>query len=265
MKFYFKLFVFISFILGQLIIAQTKINVLSYNIHHGEGTDGIVDLIRIADIIKNVDADFVALQEVDKGVERSFCIDIADSLAKLTGMYSSFFKNINFQGGEYGNAILSRHKILLDTNYHYKMLNNNEQRGLLVTKILYNADTLYFMNTHIDYRKEDAERLLNMAQLKEICLTLQNYPIIICGDFNDLPNSNTIKSISEYFTDVSTINKLLTFSSDKPEIKIDYIMVRDNDNNNLIQSKIRPISVKTIQSNASDHLPIFCELIFTKL
>ena len=265
MKNYLKLFGIIFLITGQFLIAQSKINVLSYNIHHGEGTDGVIDLIRIADLIKNVNADFVALQEVDNGVERTHGINIADSLAKLTGMYYSFYKNISYQGGEYGNAILSRHKILTDTNYHYKMLNNNEQRGLLVTKILFNADTLYFMNTHIDYRQEDTERLLNMGQLKEICLTLQNYPIILCGDFNDSPHSNTIKSISEYFTDVSTINKLLTFSSDKPEVKIDYILIRDNENNPLIKCKIRPTALKTVQSNASDHLPIFTELIFTTM
>ncbi len=265
MKNYFKILGIIFFVAGQLLIAQTKINVLSYNIRHGEGTDNKIDLIRIAEIIKSVNADFVGLQEVDKGVERTGGIDLADSLAKLTGMHSVFYKNISFQGGEYGNAILSKHKILSDTNYHYKMLNNNEQRGLLVAKVLFNSDTLYFMNTHIDYRKEDTERLLNMGQLKEICSTLPNYPIILCGDFNDSPHSNTIKSISECFTDVSTINKLLTFSSDKPEVKIDYILVRDNDNNSLIKSKIRPISVKTIQSLASDHLPIFTELIFTKL
>jgi endonuclease/exonuclease/phosphatase family metal-dependent hydrolase len=260
-----KIFYLVFLIFAQLSLAQVKINVLSYNIHHGEGTDGVIDLKRIADIIINCNADFVALQEVDKGVKRTNGIDIADSLGKLTNMYSVFYKNIDFHGGIYGNAILSKHKIIFDTNYHYKMLINNEQRGLLVAKILFNSDTLFFMNTHIDYRKDDKERLLNMAQLKEICSTLPNYSIILCGDFNDSPNSNTIKSVSEYFTDVSTVNKLLTFSSDKPEIKIDYILVRDYDNNPLIKFNLRPTSVKTIQSNASDHLPIFCELIFTKL
>jgi endonuclease/exonuclease/phosphatase family metal-dependent hydrolase len=106
MKNYLKLFGIIFLITGQFLIAQSKINVLSYNIHHGEGTDGVIDLIRIADLIKNVNADFVALQEVDNGVERTHGINKADSLQKLTGMYYSFNKNISYQCGEYGNAIL---------------------------------------------------------------------------------------------------------------------------------------------------------------
>ncbi len=257
-----KKLIFITLLLTPyFLFAQFYLKVMSYNIHHAEGTDGKIDLIRIAELIKSNNIDLVALQEVDKGVERTKGINIPDSLSKLTGMYYSFYKNINYQGGEYGNAILSRFKILADTNYHYKMIRNSEQRGLLITKVLINNDTLLFMNTHIDYRKDDTERLLNMEQLKQITTSLPKYPIILCGDFNDTPNSNTIKSISELFTDVSTVNKLYTFSTDKPEIKIDYIFVRDNYNDPLIKQKIFPISVKTVLSNASDHLPIIVELI----
>lgn len=44
---------------------------MTYNIHHGEGLDGKVDLLRIAEVIKRERADVVGLQEVDKGVERT--------------------------------------------------------------------------------------------------------------------------------------------------------------------------------------------------
>lgn len=256
-----KLIFVLLLLTSYSLFAQNKIKVMSYNIHHAEGTDGKIDLTRIAEIIKSNGVDLVALQEVDKMVERTKGINIPDSLAKLTGMYYSFYKNIDYQGGEYGNAILSNYKILADTNYHYKMIRNSEQRGLLVAKVLINSDTLIFMNTHIDYRKDDTERLLNMEELKQITKNLPKYAIILCGDFNDIPNSNTIKSVSEFFTDVSTFNKLYTFSSDKPEIKIDYVFIRDNDNDYLIKQKIFPIAVKTVLSHASDHLPILVELI----
>jgi endonuclease/exonuclease/phosphatase family metal-dependent hydrolase len=45
--------------------------IMTYNIRHGEGLDGKIDLLRIAEVIKREGADIVALQEVDKGVERT--------------------------------------------------------------------------------------------------------------------------------------------------------------------------------------------------
>src|SRR5688572_31668602 len=85
--------------------------VMTYNIHHGEGMDGKVDLERIAALIQNEQADIVALQEVDKGVERTARRDLGAELARLTGMQCVFSNNYHFQGGEYGNAVLTRFPI----------------------------------------------------------------------------------------------------------------------------------------------------------
>ena len=60
--------------------------VMTYNIHHGEGLDGKVDLQRIAELIKREQADIVALQEVDKGVQRTARRDLPAELAALTGL-----------------------------------------------------------------------------------------------------------------------------------------------------------------------------------
>ena len=49
----------------------TSVRVLTYNIRHGEGMDGVYDLGRIAEIIRGAHPDVVALQEVDRGTERS--------------------------------------------------------------------------------------------------------------------------------------------------------------------------------------------------
>ena len=85
---------------------------MSYNVHHGEGSDGRIDLERIAAVIKEEKADLVALQEVDRGVLRSGKRDLPAELAKLTGMSVFFENNFGYQGGEYGNAILTRLPVL---------------------------------------------------------------------------------------------------------------------------------------------------------
>ncbi len=85
----------------------TRLRVLSYNIHHGAGIDGRLDLERIARVIQSARPDVVALQEVDRGVARSKRIDEPAELARLTGLRAIFERNITYQGGDYGNAVLT--------------------------------------------------------------------------------------------------------------------------------------------------------------
>ena len=169
---------------------------MSYNIHHGEGMDKKVDLERIAGIIKAERADIVALQEVDKGTERTQKRDFPAELAKLTGMSCIFSNNHAHQGGEYGNAILSRFPILEWTNLHYGMERKDEQRGALQATLNINGRQVVFINTHIDFRKDDSERLNNAAEIKGLLeKRYSGKPVILCGDFNDVPESRTQQGV----------------------------------------------------------------------
>ena len=85
-----------------------ELRVLTYNIHHGEGVDGKFDLRRIAEVIKSASPDLLALQEVDQGTARASGVDQPAELARLTGMEVVFGRNIEFEGGGYGTALLSR-------------------------------------------------------------------------------------------------------------------------------------------------------------
>ena len=84
------------------------VKVLSYNIRHGAGLDGRIDLERIAEVIRRADPDLVALQEVDKCCERSGNQDTPARLGQALGMEHRFGKCMAYQGGEYGMAVLSR-------------------------------------------------------------------------------------------------------------------------------------------------------------
>ena len=87
---------------------KKMIRVLSYNIHHGEGLDGKLDLERIARVIKSASPDLVSLQEVDNRTTRSKGVDQAKELARLTGMKYAYGPSMDFDGGKYGNAILTK-------------------------------------------------------------------------------------------------------------------------------------------------------------
>src|SRR5439155_12093386 len=127
--------------------ATKTFRVMTYNIHHGEGLDGKVDLLHISDVIKREQADIVALQEVDKGVARTARRDLPAELAALTGMTCVFSNNFHYQGGEYGNAVLTRFPIVRWTDAHYQMIRPGEQRGLLQLTLRVHGRELVFMNT----------------------------------------------------------------------------------------------------------------------
>src|SRR5712671_3348280 len=81
------------------------VRVLTYNIHHGEGTDGEFDLPRLARIIEGTQADLIALQEVDQATDRASGVNELNELARLTHLHAAFGKAMDFQGGAYGVGI----------------------------------------------------------------------------------------------------------------------------------------------------------------
>jgi endonuclease/exonuclease/phosphatase family metal-dependent hydrolase len=232
--------------------------VMTYNIHHGEGLDGRVDLERIAELIRVQQADIVALQEVDRGVQRTDRRDFPAELAALTGLSCVFSNNFAFQGGEYGNAVLTRFPVRRWTNTHLRMLRPAEQRGVLQLVLDVHGRELLFLNTHIDYRRDDAERLVNVAQFREVLAEYPGLPAVFAGDFNDAPGSRTYRAMAEEFTDVWASvgpDEGFTIPSQAPHQRIDYLWIRQG-------SPLRAVRAWVPSSTASDHLPVVADFVW---
>ena len=235
--------------------------VMTYNIHHGEGMDGKVDLPRIATLIRNERVDIVALQEVDKGVERTYRRDMAAELATLTGMSCVFSNNYPFQGGEYGNAVLTRFPIRYATNHLFHMVKAREQRGLLQLVLDIRGQQIAFWNTHLDAAHDDMDRWASLGELTAIAKSNEALPLLICGDFNDVPESRVGRKLADQFDDtwagVGT-GAGFTVPAQQPTRRIDYLWTGTN-------GMLRAISAKVIKSDASDHLPVVAEFEFNRL
>ena len=231
---------------------------MTYNaIQHGAGADTNIDFQRTADAINHEQPDIVALEEVDKGVKRTAGRDLTAELAAMTKLTGYFSNNFNFQGGEYGNAVLTRFPILEATNTHYQMLRTNEQRGTSFnSSSIFTAAKLLFLATHIDYRKENEERLLNVAEMKRIITQYPGLPIVLCGDFNDFPNTPVHRAMAETFDDTwELIGKGdgLTFPSPKPNRRpSDYIWLLKN-------KSVIPLKAWVPDTQASDHRPFVAD------
>jgi len=234
--------------------------VMTYNIHHGEGVDGRLDIARIAALIRDERADLVALQEVDRGVERTGRRDLPAELASLTGMTCLFRNNYAFQGGEYGNAILSRFPVKRWTNTLLRMLREGEQRGVLQAVVDAGGRDLAFLATHIDYRPDDAERLVNVEQFREVLAEYGRMPALFGGDFNDVPGSRTYAAMAAMFDDVwvkAGDGVGFTIPSREPNKRIDFLWLSHG-------APLRPIRAWVPRSEASDHLPVVAEFAWTE-
>lgn len=239
--------------------ASAVLRVMTYNVHHGEGLDGRVDLERIAELIKGEEVDLVALQEVDRGVARTTRVDQPAELAALTGMTAVFSNNYHYQGGEYGNAILSRWPVVAWSNRHYRMERPGEQRGLLEVRIDWRGLPLRFFSTHLDHRPDNTERLANVVEIREETLRDEEVPVVLAGDINDHPGRPVHQRLKAFLADAwERVGQGPgnTFPSRDPDRRIDYVWWVEG-------RGLEPVRAWVVSSEASDHLPLVVEFRWT--
>jgi len=229
--------------------AARTIRVLTFNIHHAEGTDGKVDVPRIAQIIRDTQADIVGLQEVDRGVERTARRDLLKEIADLTAMRFAFGKNLDHQGGDYGNAMLTSRPIVSVGNKSLPNVDGGESRGVLQVVVDVDGMHVLVLTTHLDHRSADPQRVASADAILEMSQAFGSGPVIAVGDFNDVPNSTTWNRLMTVFTDTWTAvgrGDGFTIPVEAPTRRIDWILVRG----------LEPVSAEVLRSEASDHLPV---------
>jgi endonuclease/exonuclease/phosphatase family metal-dependent hydrolase len=235
------------------------LTVMSFNIRHCKGIDEKVNVARIANVIKQASPDLVALQEVDRGVARTARQDIAAELAKRCDMHVFFAKNIELDGGEYGNAVLSRFAIKEASNRALTMIGDGEQRGAIRTVIAIpqtksTTREVVFIATHLDHRDSDVERVLSTDELHSMVSENASAPTIVAGDFNSVPGSRVHQKMKRNLRDVWEHvgeGDGLTSPADCPVGRIDYIWISQH---------FAPLEMHVLLTQASDHFAIASRL-----
>lgn len=235
---------------------RVRLNVMSYNIHVGIGMDKKLDLARIAEVIRRERADIVGLQEIDRGVERTQRVDEMRELARLTGMDYAFAHNLDYQGGQYGVAVLSRFPILAIDHRRYANRRERERRGFIRVEVEVGGRRLSFVTTHLDYQFLDG-RVFETEQLLKALEEVQG-PLVVTGDFNEEPPGGAYEMMLKAgYTDAWAQESAhgLTYPADKPKKRIDYVFHRG-----LGQDVRAKATVPDTQ--ASDHRPVVVRLSF---
>ncbi len=219
------------------------LRVFCWNLHHGVGEDGKLDLERIAKVIREARPDLVALQEVDQRCARSGKVDQAAELARLTGMPGVFGKAMDYQGGAYGQAILSPHPIQ-NTKVH-ALPGTGEPRIAFEATVSIGGREMSLVSTHLDL---DAKPRLAQAQTLARILAQLPRPVILCGDFNDVPGSPALKAFDGTLTFVPKKAPALTCPAGDPKSEIDHFLAKGF-------TTVSP-PVVLPEAHASDHRPI---------
>ncbi len=232
------------------------LRVLCYNIHHGKGMDGRIDLPRIAEVIRKQRPDLVALQEVDVGVERSGRVHQLRRLGELTGMASRFGPTQDHQGGLCGNGVLSRLPIL-DVVIHplpytpWSREHPTYPRGLIAITVKGpNGKPLRFISTHFQHNVAE-DRLAQARRINELFAAEgDDLPGILAGDLNALPDSEPMTELHRLWTNTMNTPAAPSAPSPEPHSRIDYILYRP-------AGSMKRLSCEVIdETKASDHLPV---------
>ncbi len=234
--------------------SPTRVAVLTYNVYHGEDANGGSNLDAVGGIINSLQPDLVALQEVDNKTVRAKKLDLTAELSRRTGMQGVFGKAMDYDGGGYGEAVLSRYPVIETKNNPLPHTTKAEPRAALEVHIeLPGGVKMAFVGTHLDHQRDQSNR---MMQVKRILELYENYelPIVLAGDLNAVPGSDPINLLLRRWSDAARADPQPTFPSVKPARRIDYIMYKPKGRWKVVE--IRVIDEKV----ASDHCPVLAVL-----
>lgn len=237
------------------------LTVMTFNIHHGVGADGRLDLGRIADVIRSSRADVVALQEVDRHFgERSAFADQARELGRALHMHVAYGANLDLEPlapgqprRQYGNAVLSRHHIRSSRNILLPRPDGEEQRGLLEVNLRVRGVPVRVYATHLQHNSAVSRQLQAEAIVQ--VLRSSDSSMILLGDLNAQAEDPEIVLLLQLLVDAwmqAGLGPGYTYSATDPHARIDYVL-----HSGEVVSRVAAV----LATDVSDHLPVVVTLV----
>ena len=240
--------------------SSPSLRILCYNVHWCLGTDGKYDVARLADVIRETKPDLVALQEVDVGVKRSGRIHEVQQLGQLTGMAARFGPTQQYEGGLFGNAVLSRLPILDVSIHPLPYTESTEDRttyprgAIAVTVTAPDGQPLRFISTHFQHNVPE-DRVAEAKAINTLFAADEDHQrTILAGDMNAQPDAEPVTELLKKWTNAIDAAATPTAPATNPRSRIDYIFYRGKSQFRMLESRVIPESI------ASDHRPVLAVL-----
>jgi endonuclease/exonuclease/phosphatase family metal-dependent hydrolase len=229
------------------------------------------DLNRIAEVIREIDPDIVAMQEVDRDRDRTGYVDQTAILAETLGMDGRFAANLVDEAGEYGIATFSRFPILNSRHDRFISPEGWEPRGVLEVVVDTGGSVpVTILNTHLQIglqgNENDARRQRHdSAEILMRRVGQLRGSAILMGDFNAEPVSPELKPLAR-LTDVwveggdgGTGKTIPASPFVEPNARIDVIFVNES-----LRVRRSCVVRNHVTALASDHYPVVSELVIVE-
>ena len=234
------------------------LKVATFNIAAGR----VSDVSSVAKALVALDADIVALQEVDLNTGRSGGINQPAKLTELSGFNVVFGKAIDFEGGDYGLAIASRYPI---KGVEVRALESGDREGRIVMMAEVVVPSFEYpitvFNTHLDPSDNPELRLKQARQLNKWTMNYRGIKLLL-GDINDVPVSGTYQELQRFWIDTwRDMPDRRTWPAANPEISVDYVFTSPAQ-----RWEVKPVELSVLEAGLSwpditDHLPVVVDMI----
>lgn len=220
--------------------------ILTYNIHGCIGTDGLEKPDRIIEVLRDIDADVVALQEVHSSDLKEN--DFLESLHELPYQSAIYGKTMRKSEADYGNLMLLRQPPDAVQTLAYAS-STNEPRGAIIVDTQIDGHATRLINTHLDLKYANRKN-----QILELSHYMNESPrCILSGDLNEwIPNRHTLRHIRSQF---DVVSEHRTFPARFPLFGLDRIGLRGSFSKCEFTLYGGPLA-----KLASDHRPLICDL-----
>jgi endonuclease/exonuclease/phosphatase family metal-dependent hydrolase len=228
-------------------VGREGIRVASYNTHGGIGRDGHFVPKRIAGVLRELNADVIALQEVEN---RATGFDMLNYLKQETQFEAIAGPTLLRNGADYGNGLLTRFRVISVQRIDL-CVDRCEPRGALDVELDCSGTPMRVLATHLGLRP--AERREQIQRLLRVLEGDRPLPTILTGDINEwFLWGRPLRWLHKHFEQTPA---RATFPARYPVLALDRIWVKP-------RSLLRNIAVHStpLARIASDHLPLKAEL-----
>ncbi|HYH48822.1 MAG TPA: endonuclease/exonuclease/phosphatase family protein [Acidimicrobiia bacterium] len=220
------------------------LRIATYNIKHGDNGNGRVDLRRLGDACAGLEADLLAVQEVDRFARRTRFRDEMRVISRATGLEAVFGEAARRRWRSYGNVLLARGRISDVDVLRLPRPSDGEQRVAIIARVAVNGVDMAVGATHLSFRR--GEGAPQLAVLLD-ALAERDGPRVVMGDLNLGPEIVEPALVAAGYEVAPTGP---TFPANGPRTRIDFIGV----------SGLELLTASTPSPGMSDHLPVVVEV-----